>query len=909
MRRFLVRCLNLFRRRSAEREMTREIDSHLALLQEDFERRGLGPAEAALAARRAYGGVEQSKELHRDARTFVWVEQLAKDLRYGCRNLARQPGFTVVAAIALALGIGVNATLFGIYNAIVLKPLPVADPGRVVRLKRWFAQRRGDSPYYFTEAEYEYLRERTTAFSSLVASYGGNDGDGIAALATSTAWNVHAQLHGGHAVSANYFSELGVRLRLGRGFLPDEDRSPGANPVVVLDYRAWERIFRRNPAVLGQPVELNGIAYTIVGVGPKEFNGTDMTPVQPDFWVPYSMRDEIDPVHRTARRGEGQSPPQRLVYLLGRLKDGASRSRARAEVELLMRQFPSPQNALNRTIAITLERLSYFDYSNDLSDFQSAALMIAVLVGLVLLVACANVTNMLLARGAARRREIAVRMALGAGRRRVVRQLLVESLLLALLGGAAAIPLSAWTARLFYASLMGVMRGFHYALIEVDLTPDVRVFACGFVLSLAAAALVGVAPALRLTRLDLNAAMKDDAWVFGARLSRSRLRSLLLGIQVAASVLLLITSGALLTLVTRARTGSLGYDPRHTYLLMTADTEGTSNETAPKAALKVRERLRSVPEVAASALGGVPLDGDWSSAVMLVGKQAKPTIVSNQTEDYFETLAIRMLRGRGFTAQETRRHAPIAVISEATARSFWPGQNAIGLRFSLGFPQTRYKDLTEYEVIGVAADIRDNKPDRLDASHIYLPSDGSPGTYEGGLLFRVRGDRQKALAAVQAAVESVDRSLLSGLNLVNLEEGPVAMYRNLYGVLAAFSSAITLLALALAAVGIYGVMAFLVSQRTREIGIRMALGANSPAILRHVALNGLLPVGIGMTMGIAAAAGLEMLVKNSADIDTSLLNPATSGLLVLVPAISAAASIIPVRRAMRVDPAAALRHE
>ncbi len=304
MRRFLARCVNLVRRRAAEREMTREIESHLALLREDFERRGLPLAEAALAARRAYGGVEQSRELHREARSFLWVEHLAKDVRYGWQNLRRNPGFTLVAVLALTLGIGVNAAIFGIFNAIVLKPLPVDNPSRIVRLKRWFAQKHGEVQYYFTEEEYRYLRDRSTVFSSIAISDGGEGGDGISALATAPRLNVRAQLKGGHAVSANYFAALGVKPRLGRTFLPDEDRLPGASPVVILDYRLWQRSFGGDPNILGQVVELNSEAYTIVGVGPQQFNGADMSIVQPDFWVPISMREKLDPLSQSKHRAK-----------------------------------------------------------------------------------------------------------------------------------------------------------------------------------------------------------------------------------------------------------------------------------------------------------------------------------------------------------------------------------------------------------------------------------------------------------------------------------------------------------------------------------------------------------------------------------------------------------------------------
>jgi macrolide transport system ATP-binding/permease protein len=908
MRRFLARFANLFRRRGAEREMAREIESHLALLREDFERRGLAPEEATLAARRAYGGVEQSKELHRDARSFVWIEQLVKDVRYAWHNLLRNPGFTLVAVFAVALGIGVNATIFGIFNAAALKQLPVSDPSRVVRLKRWYQSPRGNQ-FYFTEAEYRYLREHSTAFAPLVASDIGDDGDGISALATAPAWGVRAKLAGGHAVSANYFAGLGVRPRLGRTFLPEEDRAPGANPVVVLDYRLWQLSFHGDPKVLGQTVKLNDVAYTIVGVAPEKFAGTDMSIVQSDFWVPLSLAPQLDAL-RSSRRGP--APPSPHLFLMARLKKGVSRERAQAETDVLIRRYATAHPEPIRTVAITLPGVSYFDYDTDLRPFQTFIAGVSVLVGLVLLCACANVTNMLLARGASRQREIAVRMALGAGRGRVVRQLLTESVMLACLAGAAAIPLSAWAGKVLYLALIGVLRGLHFNFIDVDVSPDARVLVYGLALSAIAGILFGLAPALRFTRLDLSAAMKDEGWVFGARLSRSRLRGLLLGAQVAVSVLLLMTSGVMMTVVRAAQTPDLGYETHNTYILMTGDTEGTEatgDETSPTAARRLRERLRALPEIGGVAIGGVPLGSDTFSAAMSVGKRSQPALISHETDGYFETMGIRLLRGRDFSPQEAARRAPVAVISEATARVFWPGEDPLGKSFSLHAVPNRFKDVTDFEVIGVARDVRDDQIAQADPSHVYLPNDGDPASYQGGLMFRIRGDREKALTAVQSAVEAVDRNLLPGLNLVNVEEGPVGMYRNLYRVLAVFSAALTLLALTLAAVGIYGVMAFLVSQRTREIGIRMALGATSPALIRKISIDGLRPVLIGMAIGFPAAAVLDMLIEKDGLRDSMFVDPTAYGLLAVVLAIAAAASVIPARRAMRVDPAEALRHE
>ncbi len=398
MRRLFARFANLFRRRGAEREMSREIEAHLALLREDFERRGMSAEEAMLAARREYGGVELAKELHREARSFIWMEQLLKDVRYAWRNLLRSPGFTLAAAIALALGIGANAAIFGVYNSVALKQLPVADPGRVVRLKRWFQQKRDETQYSFADSEYRYVRDRNGIFSAVVASYGGVDADGGISTLASIGGSAEQEHLEGRAVSANYFAGLGVAAYLGRTFLPDEDRSPGANAVAVLTYRFWRRRLQGDTKVVGRSIALNGLPYTIIGVAPPKFTGTDLFPTEFAFWVPLSMIGQLDPP-RGANRAGATLPGPREFQLLARLKNGVSRAKAQAETDLLIRQFLSGFHEAGRTTAVTLERTSYFGNTDDMPVFRQFTFGLLAVASLVLLVACANVANMLLARG------------------------------------------------------------------------------------------------------------------------------------------------------------------------------------------------------------------------------------------------------------------------------------------------------------------------------------------------------------------------------------------------------------------------------------------------------------------------------------------------------------------------------
>jgi len=910
MRRFFARLVNLLRRDRAEHDLAREIESHLALLKGDFERRGLCPDAAAVAARRAYGGVEQAKELHREARSFVWIEQLLKDVRFGWGNLLRNPGFTVVAVVALALGIGANAAIFGIYNAVALKQLPLADPSRVARVKRWFGHNEYAYRYNFAYPEYKYLRDHTSVFSGLTAA-----SSAISALVSIGASTEHLS---GYAVSANYFTDLGVSAHIGRTFLPDEDRLPGANTVVVLGYRFWQRRFNGDPNIIGQTIKLNGLAYTIVGVASREFTGTDVFPTESSFWAPLSMVDQLDPAFSPASdpksngvwREQWRDTTHPGFQLLARLKKGVASAQAQAETDLLIRRYLASYRESEPTTAITLQRTSYFGNAGDFWLHALAATLLAI-VSLVLLVACANVANMLLARGVARQREIAIRLALGASRGRVTQQLLTESLLLSLLGGAAGVLLSAWAGRLLWASVITLVPAFREFGSALNVSPDAHVFVYGLALSLFTGILFGLAPALESTRVDLNTAIKQEGSPAGARLGRSRLRGLLLGAQVTVSVSLLVVSGGLMggLVSSFAKAANLGFETRDTYLLRASYGDDPTKASALKQ--RLRARLETLTELSRVAMGWAPLQGAFPVS-MTTGKWHGQSTFSMASDSYFETLGIRLLRGRTFTHQEADIGAPVAVVSESTTRCVWPNEDPIGQHFSV-----RLLDkVTNYEVVGVAKDVRFAAITQVDPLHLYLPTKTSPvPLLSGWLLFRIRGNRDKALAAVQSAVASVDPGLLPRLDLVSLEEGPVALQHGFFRVLASFAGTLAVLSLTLAGVGIYGVMAFLVSQRTREIGIRMALGATPRVVIKSVVIQGLRPVVAGMLAGLAAAAWVTKLewasdVARGAGLYSRMFSdPALYGELGLVLGIALLASIVPARRALRVDPAEALRHE
>ncbi len=704
MRRFLARFANLFRDRRAEGELTREVEAHLALMQEDFERRGLPPEEAKLAALRAYGGVEQAKELHREARSFVWIEQLFKDLRYAWRNLMRSPGFTLVAVGALAMGIGVNATIFGIYNAVALKQLPVADPSSVMRIKRFF----GESPYAyrydFAYTEYQYLRDHTSVFSGLTAS-----SSAIPALASTNGSPEHLN---GYAVSANYFADLGVSARIGRTFLPDEDRSPGANAVVVLTYRFWQQKYRGNVNAVGQMIKLNGAVYTIIGIAPQGFSGTDTTPTEFGFWAPLSMLDQLQPEFGPASdstwREQWRDSSNSGFQIMARLKDDVSREKAQAETNFLIHQYLAGYRESQPTTSITLQRTSYFGSAGDFWLNMLAAAMLTV-VSLVLVVACANVANMLLARGVARQREIGIRLALGASRGRVIRQLLAESILLSLLAGAAGILLSAVASRVLWTSLITVVPKFQQFLVELDFSPDAHVLMYGLILSVATGILFGLMPALQSTRTELYSATKLEG-------GRSRLRGLLLGTQITVSVLLLVVSGGLMSSVASsfAKASDLGFEAHDTYVLRASF--GTDAAKANASRGRLRERLEALPEVSRVAVGWAPLQGGFEFPVT-AEKWSGQVVTTWASDAYFETVGTPILEGRGFTRQEADGEASVAVVTESTARGLWPGENPIGKRVSVRL----YDQATDRQVVGVAKDGRFTVITEIDPTH-FVPA-------------------------------------------------------------------------------------------------------------------------------------------------------------------------------------------
>jgi putative ABC transport system permease protein len=912
-RRIVAKLLTLLRNERVEEDLAREVASHLALLEDEFQRRGMTPNEAHAAARQAYGGVEQAKQSHRDERSILWLEQSIQDFRHAGRALARSPGFTLVAVITLALGIGVNTTIFCAYNAVALKPLPVFDAKRVVRLERWLKSGYlGDLQYDFSYPEFVYCRDHQDIFSNLVAA--SSPFKVLASISAGSQEDTNALTTlQGQIVSGDYFSGLGINARIGRTFGPNEDGAPGANPVIILSYAFWQRGFQGDEQIVGRVVRINGTAFTIVGVAPQQFTGTELYPVVPDFWAPISMQTQLIP---------GQSwlnhPTDFKFQILARLRAEAGLNAAQGETDTLIRQFSRTYTPRDPTLSVTLQRTAFFGNTDDVR-FQAGVATLMLIVGMVLLAACANVANMLLARGATRQKEISVRIALGASRNRVIRHLLTESVLLSLAGGLVGIALATLASKLLWVGIQQMLlrmlgNGF---LFSLNLNPDARVMAYALGLSLVAGIVFGLSPAVQFTRRDLTAALKDETTSFGRRVSRARLRSVLVAGQVAVSMLLLTIAGLLVRGLARSETAEPGFETRRVYLLF-ADF-GDDSAKAAASYHQIVDRLASLPELSDIATGTAPMMGTSTRPIVVKNSAAAEgaehgrTLTSAASETYLHTLGISLLHGRDFTRQEASSAAHVSVISESTARRYWQGEDPIGKHFQLD--EHFDGKLTEYQVIGIVKDVRFFNLTRPDPAHVYLATDHST-IYP--MLMSVKTDPLSALAAVRNAVGMYDKDLLPSLTLWNLDTMLVYPRRSMSRALAIFAAILALLALSLASTGIYGVMAYAVSQRTQEIGVRMALGATHSHVLKNVALLGLRPVVAGMIIGIACGAEISGILHStlaspeSSDFlyGVSYYDPWTFlGLCCFLAIVALLACLVPALHALKVDPIVALRYD
>jgi len=887
--RMLKAVRNLFRRDRADRDLDAELRAHADLLADEKQRAGMDAAGARRAARIELGGVEQLKEEVRSVRAGLRLEQLAQDLRFGARQLRRNPALTAMAMLALALGIGLNTAVFTLFNALVLRPVQARDAERVVRL---YAGERGRpaGEGVFSYPEYRLVREHGSSFSEVAAFAGARVL--YSRPAASPEW-LGAQL-----VSGNFFSLLGAGPVLGRAFIAEEDSEPGAHPVVVISYGLWQSRFAADPGATGKAMDLNGTSYTIVGVAPRGFIGTDAE--VPDVWIPLAMSQNVQagpPLFNDRNSG--------WLYVLARLGRQVPVQSAQAEMDLLAAQFDASSGEAPKHPSITVARAALLS-PQQTGEALPIAIVLLVAVGLVLLIACANVANVHLARGVARQKELAIHTALGGTRARLVQRLMTESLILSAAAGAAGLLIAGWCADLALAFVHPP--GTRALLLDTSI--DWRVAAYLGAVSLAAGMLSGWLPALNVSRQNPLRAMREDhgaqTWRQGARL-----RSLLLVGQVAVSIFLLVASGMLARALAKAQHVDLGFDAAHVAVLSPdLRQHGYDAVRSTDFYRRIAERVEGRPGVQNTAFARtVPLGNDFSQTSLTAEghepPQGQSLLVVNfnvVSPSFFDVLRIPILRGRSFTAGEVAAGARLALINDALARELWPGEDAVGKRLRQG----RKSPL--YEVVGVVRDTRNVYLWSGALPYLYLPAlpENLSEYTDGSLVIRTQGDPATLVAELPGMVRELDPAVTVDAHAFSKN---LAFWLWPSQIGAVLSASLGLLALLLASTGIAGVTSLAVRQRTREIGIRIALGADPRDVISLVLRQTGRLVVIGAVSGLTVAAVAARALASFLYGLNSLDGIAFAASALVLAAATLTACYLPARRAAGIDPAITLRSE
>jgi predicted permease len=876
----------MFWRKREQSDFAAEIRAHLELETEQLKEHGLSDEEARGAARRAFGNVTQAEERFYQAGRWLGWDRLMQDLRFGLRMLAKNPGFTAVAVFSLALGIAANTTIFSYVDALLLRP-PSGVTASDKLLAVW--NRLPDRSYLqHSYPDYVYYRDHNRVFSELAAY--SSDPERVS-------WRTggETQLIEGQLVSGNFFSVLGVKPALGRAFLPEEDQVPLRNPVVVLNHKFWQQRLGSDIGVIGRTLTLNGASFSIVGVAPANFSGVE-TGFVTDFWVPIMMQRQITPANDLIANRDGY-----WLFVVGRPKPRITLERAQADLSVLEKQLAQalPKSRKGWDAAV----MPIAGIPPEFRAFAApfSALLMAV-VGLVLLIACANAANLLLARATRRWREMAIRSALGAARGRIIRQILTESALLSLAAGVVGLGLSVLASPLLL-KLKPPMLSF----IDIQLPLDWRVLAFTLLVSLVAGFAFGVAPALRSSKVDVVSRLKDET--LGSH-ARSRLRNTLIIGQVAVCTVLLIAAGLCLRSLMSAGSVNPGFQVNNRLMIaLDVDILGYSESRGQAFYDQLVEGVRTLPGVrSASVANHLPLGfARMSTIVAIDGYQPPPGLPGIPVgfvgvgPRYFHTMGIALLRGREFSRQDSSTSPGVVIIDEAMAQRYWPGQDPIGKRATLAFGKRQ-----SLEVVGVAAtgkygDLREESQPFMfrPFSQVYEP--------QAVLVVQTAGNPKPMLAAVEREIHTLDA------NLPVLDAETVAQYMSIplfvpriTGILL---GAFGLLALLLAAVGLAGVVAYYVSLRTREIGVHLALGAKRHDVLKLVVKQGMRLSLVGVVIGLAAALGVSRVLA-SLLYGIGPTDPVTyvSVALALI-AVTLLASCLPARRATKVDPMVALRYE
>jgi predicted permease len=882
MRMLALRARGLFGRSRRESELEAELQSHLEAITEENIRRGMAPEEARCVARREFGGLEQTKELYREQRGLPFLETFLQDMRFGTRMLVKNPGFAIVAVLTLALGIGANAAIFSVVDAVLLRPLAYRDADRLVTILH-----DGDDPV--AVANYIDWRDQSSSFEAMgAADYWSANLSGIDSPE-------HIL---GLQVTQSLLPLLGVEPQLGRLFVAGEDQK-GAEHEVILSYGLWQRRFAGDAKVVGKVITLDGQPYTVLGVMPRTFKFAPFWATRAEMWVPNAFGDRIH------NRG-GNS-----LRIFARLKQDVALSEARAEIATITARLEQKFPGTNRDVVVTPLK------QNVVGQVKAPLLLLLGAVGFVLLIACANVAHMLLARSATRQKEIAVRTALGAPRTRVIRQFLTENLLLAAMGASAGLLLAVWGTR----ALVALSPAFIPRVDTIRIDARVVLFLIG--VTVLTGVVFGLAPAMHASAVHLTDTLKDGGRGGSDGNGRNRLRSFLVASEFALALILLIGAGLMVRSFFALQSIDPGFNP-HRVLSMAVSVAGTQESEPHRRAIfyqQVIERVRALPGVeAAGGINHLPLAGDmWGWPFAIEGREkplpgeAPLAVYRIVMPGYFETMRLPVLRGREIVATDDPGAPGVVLINEKAASKYWPGENPLGEH--IAFDDDKRASPRWLTVIGIVRDAKQENWAEAPYPEVYLAAlqnGGFLGERESHasyitLVVRTRGNPAALSGLIKSTVWSFDRNLAISevltMDDVVAEANALPRFEMaLFGVFAG-------VALMLAAVGIYGVMSYSVARRTREIGIRISLGASRADVLRLVVRQGMMLALAGSGAGIVGALLLSRLM-------TKLLygvlpsDPLTfTGVAVLLTFVALTANYLPARRATRVDPIVALRYE
>ena len=896
----------LFSRHRVYDELSEEIRAHLDEKIEELVATGMPRKEAAASARCELGNLTLLEEESRAVWRRPSAEDFFMDIRYGLRTLARNPGFTAVAVLTLALGIGANTAIFSLMNAVLLRNLPVKNPSQLVLFGagKWGgimdevpsrSWQLFSFPFYRDVQADKSVFTDVTALASMPNEVHGTVGENSESEA------IQARL-----VSGTYFSTLGVPPILGRTFTEDDDRIPGSSPVAVASYAWWKRRFGGDPSIIGKKMSVGPTVYTVIGVAPAEFFGTTVGE-SPDVWIPLSMQELLPPGWKGLHDKLFQS-----LYIIARRKPGVSVKEAQANLNLRFQRFlheiidsqPTQKQLDDIQRAFIELTPGALGISRLRAQFSNPLRILMAAVGLVLLIACTNIANLLLARATNRQREIAVRMSIGAGRMRVIRQLMTESLLLATLGAILGIAFAAWTSKLL---LLMVSAGAQ--TLPLSVAPDSRVVLFTLLVSLVTPLLFGMAPAWRAARIELNSSLKNGRSTAPVH---SPLAKALIVAQVALSLVLLIGAGLFLRTLVNLTNVDMGFNKNSVLLFRIEPASVGYKQDSRLARLyeQIEQRVTAVHGVQAASFSMFTFNqGSWSEDAW--AQQESPEVKSNREilynkvgTGFFSTLGLPLVAGRTFDLQDTANSLKVAVINETMARRFFPNMSPLGRTFRFGGPDAKLEN--DRTVIGVVKDAKYMALKERRWPAAYLPYSQEVG-YLWDFEVRYSGDAGSIVAAIREAIRQVDpRIPVTGVGTLAEEVDRSVVDQRLT---AQLSSVFSIVAVFLACMGIYGLMSYSVVHRRNEIGIRMALGAQQGQVLRLILRQGFLLAAAGVAVGVALAFMLTRFL-GSLLFDVRPVDPVTFVCVAcLWMLVSLAACYLPARRAMRVDPVVALRYE